>query len=374
MFRHDASHEDPARHSNERGREMHPRDATRYRVAVIIPMQGPGGIFGPSCIAVSELAARELNRSDGIGGREVELVYLDGGRHPRVVAAELGRLIDTGAVDAVTGWHISSIRQHLTPVVRGRIPYVYTSLYEGGEGNANVYCSGETPEQQVFPAMRWLRDHRGIRSWYVLGASYVWPRRSYLMVERFASALNVDIVGSSFVEMGSADDPSLPRAVAASGCAGVLILLVGQDAVYFHRHFAEQGWDRSILRFSPLMEENMLLASGEGATENLYSSAAYFRSLVTGSALDLIGNYVHAEGAAAPVLNNMAESCYQGIYTLANLARQAGTTDVERYDDVVDGLTFDSPRGLVRFEGNQARQCIYLARADGFDFDVLESL
>lgn len=348
--------------------------ASIYRIAMVIPLQGPGGIFGPSCIAVSELAMRELNAANGIGGRKVELSYVDGGQAPHRVAAEVNQLIDAGCIDAVTGWHISSVRQHLAPVVNQRTPYVYTSLYEGGEHSPNIYCSGETPEQQILPAMRWMRDQLGVRTWYVVGADYVWPIRSYLMVRRFASALGVEIVGTSFVRMGQADDPMLPRAVAASGCDGVLILLVGQDSVYFNRHFASQGLHEHIARFSPLMEENMLLAGGEGAAENLFSAAAYFRSLTTGSSLDLIGNYVDANGATAPVLNNMAESCYQGINTLANLARRAGGVSADSYDSTIDGLTFDSPRGAVRFEGNHAHQRIYIARADGFDFDVIDAL
>ncbi len=53
-----------------------------YRVGMVIPLQGPGGIFGPSCMAVSELARRELNAGAGFGGREIQLEFIDGGRDP----------------------------------------------------------------------------------------------------------------------------------------------------------------------------------------------------------------------------------------------------------------------------------------------------
>lgn len=325
-------------------------------------------------MAVSELAAAELNAGSGIAGREVELMYLDGGQKPARVAREVAALIDSRRIDALTGWHISSVRQHLAPVAKGRIPYVYTSLYEGGESNSSVYFSGETPEQQVLPAMRWLRDYQGVRSWFVVGAKYVWPIRSRHMIYKFASALDVEIAGEAFVEMGSADDPKLPQLAARSGCTGVITLLVGQDAVHFNRHFAAHGLDESIVRFSPLMEENMLLASGVEATRNLYSSAAYFRSLATASSLDLIGKYTDDQGAQGPALNNMAQSCYQGIYTLAHLAHQSGSMEVDHHDAAVDGLTFESPRGVIRFDGNQAIQRIYLAHADGLDFQVIGEL
>lgn len=348
--------------------------AATYRIAMVIPLRGPGGIFGPSCMAVSELAASELNAGDGIGGRRVELVYVDGGREPALVAAEVRGLLDAGLIDAVSGWHISSIRQELAPVVRDRIPYVYTSLYEGGENSPGVYCSGETPEQQILPAMRWLRDQVGVRRWYIVGADYVWPLHSHRSVERFARDLQVEIVGASFVSMGHADMARVVRTVANSGCDGALILLVGQDAVSFNREFAELALHERVTRFSPLMEENMLLAGGPGAGENLYSSASYFRSLVTASAIELVGNYVGRNGAHGPALNNMGESCYQGIYTLANLARRSRGVSIEGFDATIDGLTFESPRGQVRFHGNQAVQTIHLAKADQFDFAVIDTL
>ncbi|GAC57210.1 putative regulatory protein [Gordonia hirsuta DSM 44140 = NBRC 16056] len=355
-----------------------PRDQSAgrapYRIGMVIPLQGPGGIFGPSCISVCEMTADELNSGDGVNGRKVEIVYIDGGQAPQAVAAEIGRLIETSGIDAITGWHISSIRRRLGPLVDGRIPYVYTSLYEGDERARGIYCSGETPEQQIFPALSWMRDNLGIRRWYVVGAKYVWPLRSLRKVIDFASMLGVEIVGTTFVPMGHGSDPRLPAAVAAGDCDGVLMLLVGQDAVDFNRSFAEAGLAERITRYSPLMDESMLLASGPEATGDLYCSASYFSSLTSANALDFLGRYISARGPSAPSLNNMAQSCYQGIQTLAELASKSGGTRSTDFDRVIDGLTFTGPRGVVRFIGNQAVQPVNLARADVFDFEVLGTL
>ena len=104
-----------------------------WRLGMVVPLQGPAGLFGPSCEAISELAARDLNKSGGVLGREVQIEVIDGGASPGVVAARVQQLLDAGDIDAVSGWHISSVRHALAPVVAGRIPYSYTSLYEGGE-------------------------------------------------------------------------------------------------------------------------------------------------------------------------------------------------------------------------------------------------
>ena len=219
-----------------------------------------------------------------------------------------------------------------------------------------------------------MREHLGVRRWHVVGANYVWPVRSLQKIAESAPGLRVEIVGTSLVPMGHGADPRLPAAVAASRCDAVLMLLVGQDAVDFNRAFARAGLAERITRYSPLMDESMLLASGPEATADLYCSASYFSTLTSAPAMDFLDRYVSARGPSAPSLNNMAQSCYQGIQTLAELARISGGTRVSDCDRVIDGLTFSGPRGEVRFVGNQAVQPVNLARADVFHFEVLETL
>lgn len=345
-----------------------------WRLGMVVPLQGPAGLFGPSCEAISELAARDLNNSGGVLGREVQIEVIDGGATPSAVAARVQQLLDAGDIDAVSGWHISSVRHALAPVVAGRIPYSYTSLYEGGEVRPGIYCSGETPRQQIAPALKWLRDNVGARKWFVVGDDYIWPHSSLGAVRQFATELDLSLVGGSFVDLGRGNMKQLVETVSNSGCDGVIMLLVGQDAVDFNRAFARRGLDESMIRFSPLMEENMLLASGPRATRNLFASAAYFRSMVDGNSMDLLGRYIALHGAHAPALNNAAESCYEGIHTLSALVRRADSTHPRDLDAVVEGAAHDGPRGTVEFRDRVARQKIQLAVADGLDFSIIATL
>ncbi|UMP07590.1 substrate-binding domain-containing protein [Amycolatopsis sp. EV170708-02-1] len=341
---------------------------------MVVPLQGPAGLFGPSCEAITELAVHELNESGGILGRQVEAEVVDGGGTPAQVAGDLRRLVGTGRVDAVSGWHISSVRHALAPVVADRIPYVYTSLYEGGERRAGIFCTGETPRCQIEPALRWLRDHLGTRRWFVVGDDYVWPHRSTRAIRHYAKDLDLRITGEAFVGLGAGDMSTVVRKIEQSTSDGVLMLLVGQDAVRFNRAFAAHGLSDRLIRFSPLMEENMLLASGANATGNLYVSAAYFRSMVTADAMDLLGRYVGRNGPGAPALNNAAESCYEGLHTLAELVRRAGTSELPALNAAIDGVAYHGPRGTIEFRGQQADQHVHLAVADGYDFEVLTRL
>lgn len=348
--------------------------AADFPVGLVIPLQGPAGIFGPSCEAVAETAIAQINADGGVLGRPLRPVVVDGGRPAAEVAAEVAALIRTGEIHAVTGWHISRVRQHLVPVVRDHVPYVYTSLYEGGENTAGVFCSGETPPDQIAPALRWLRDEQGLRSLYVVGDDYVWPRGTMRSVRRYARDLGLTVAGAEFVALGSEDFGPTLRRLRASGADTVLMLLVGQDAVAFNRMFAAHGLQGSVRRFTPLMEENMLLGSGAGTTEDLFVAAAYFRSLATASALDLSGAYARMHGPDAPPLNDMAESCYEGLRTLDALLRRAGTAHLARLSQVSDAVGYDGPRGAMQLRSGNIHQHVYLARAEELGFDILTRL
>jgi urea transport system substrate-binding protein len=343
-------------------------------VALVIPLQGPAGIFGPSCEACAVLAAEEVNCEGGVLGHQLRLVVVDGGAPPRQVADEVDALVSAGAVSAVTGWHISAVRQAVAPRVTGRVPYVYTPLYEGGERTPGVFLAGETPSQQLLPAMRWMASELGVRRWCIVGDDYVWPRGSAAAARRYARAGGAEICDEVFVRLGTQRYGEVLSRVERSRPQGVLMLLVGDDAVQFNRAFARAGLDQELPRLSTLMEENMLLASGADSTSGLYASAGFFDSLATSDSLDFIGRFSARYGPEAPVLNSLGESCYEGVRLLAQLVRRAGSLEVERICAVADTVGYDGPRGPVQLRGGHLEQRVYLARADCVEFDILDQL
>lgn len=347
-----------------------------YRIGLAIPLQGPGGIFGPSSEAVARLAVEALNAHDGVLGRRVALTVVDAGLEPGAAAERIAALLAEGSIEALVGWHISSVRQRIAPLVTGRIPYVYTSLYEGGTLPSGVFGIGETPTFQVLPALEWMHVQRGITSWSIVGADYIWPRRTAATVRAALRGGPIRIVHEAYVRYGARDFIDVLADIARSEAQGVVMLLVGQDAVEFNRQFSVQGFDRLITRFSPLMEENMLLASGAGSTDDLYVAAGYFGSLSTASALGLLGEYVQRFGPDAPVLNNAAESCYEGIMAVAELARHAGSTEVRDMLAVTNdrAVVYEGPRGDLAIGTPGARQRVYLAQARDYEFEVLDVL
>jgi ABC-type branched-subunit amino acid transport system substrate-binding protein len=340
-------------------------------VALVIPLGGSAGIFGPSCELCAQLALEEVNAAGGVLGREVCASVVDGSQAPQRVADEVGALVAAGLVDAVVGWHISAVRQALAPRVAPHVPYVYTALYEGGERTPGVFLCGETPAGQLLPAMRWLHDEHGVRRWCIVGDDYVWPRGTALAARMGARLHGGTICDEVFVPLGTTDFGATVERVERSRADAVLMLLVGEDAAHFNRAFAAAGLDATCRRLSTLMDENTLLASGAESTRGITTAAAYFEALATPESLGFGLRYARRFGPEAPTLNSLGESCHEGVLLLAALAHAAGTTDVRAVSAAADAVSYAGPRGEVRLRDRHVDQRIYLAEASGLSFDVL---
>jgi ABC-type branched-subunit amino acid transport system substrate-binding protein len=344
-------------------------------VAVVVPLQGSAGIYGPSCELCAQIAAEEVNAEGGVLARELRLSVVDGSGPPQRVADEVGALVAAGLVDAVVGWQISAVRQALAPRIAGRVPYVYTALYEGGERTPGVFLAGETPSRQLLPAMRWLRTEHGVRRWCIVGDDYVWPRTTARFARAYAPQCDGEIADEVFVPLGTKDFAHALTRVERCGADAVLMLLVGEDAAHFNRAFARAGLDQVCRRLSTLMDENMLLASGAGNTRGICAAAAYFEALATPESLDFGWRYTRRFGTDAPTLNSPGESCYEGIQMLAGLTRRAASLDPGAMCAVPEeSFSYAGPRGEVGMRGRHVDQRVYLAEASELEFDVVTQL
>ncbi|MEU9451231.1 substrate-binding domain-containing protein [Streptomyces sp. NPDC048277] len=353
-----------------------PRDTsqTPLLLALVVPLQGPAGVLGPSCESAARLAVEELNAVGGVLGREVRLVTVDGGAPPARVAAEVGTLVSLGAVDGVVGWHTSAVRQALLPRVAGRVPYVYTAQYEGGERTPGVFLTGETDAAQLLPAMRLLAEAAGVRRWCTVGNDYVWPRVTARAARGYARECGGRVRDEVFVPLGTEEFGPVLRRIERCEADAVLMLLVGADAARFNRAFAAYGLQQRCLRLSTHMDENILLATGAEATDGLWATAGFFETLATAESLDFGARYAARFGVHAPVVGSLGESCFEGVRLLAALAERARSLDVRAMCAVGDEVSYEGPRGVVRLDGNHLAQRLYLARADAFDFHIVAQL
>src|SRR5690606_10383726 len=121
---------------------------SKVRIANFVALSGPPGIWAPSAMNSTLLAASEINARGGILGREGEVLFLDASGAPRDIARRVENVVASGEVDVIVGSHTSAVGVALRSHIAGRIPYIYTTVYEGGERTPGVIAIGETPHMQ----------------------------------------------------------------------------------------------------------------------------------------------------------------------------------------------------------------------------------
>jgi ABC-type branched-subunit amino acid transport system substrate-binding protein len=351
-------------------RLLAPDPGKAVRVGIVVPTSGTLGLLAPSALNCAALAAAELNAAGGILGRPVELVLVDGGKPAAAVAAEVSGLVRANALTALVGTHASDVRVALASVLGGSVPYVYTPPYEGGERTPGVFLLGETPQRQLRPALDRLLAGRA-RRWLLLGNDYVWPRRVHAAARRQLTSAGARVVGERYVPRGGADAAALVDEVAAARVDAVLLSLVGSDLVAFNRAFAQSPMAGRVARVCAALEENGLLGAGGDGSGELYAAMGYFAALGTDASLAFGERYTARFGPDAPVLNGHGEGAYDGVRLLAALAQRAGALSAPALDAVADGTRVEGGRGPFVLRDRHAVQPVYLARADGLEFEVI---
>ncbi len=347
---------------------------TAFRVALAIPMCGGAGLWAPSCIAAAQLATDEINRARGIRDRPVELIMIDSAVEAAApVDALVNALIDLGAIDAIVGMHISAVRQRLAKIVQARVPYVYTPLYEGGERTPGIFAIGETPPEQLAPALDRLQARYRPRRWAMVGNDYVWPHSSHYFARQHLRRLGAELVHERYLPFGTASMEEEVEAMARARPDALLLSLVGQDAVSFNRAFGAAGLDRRMIRLCCAVEENGLLAIGTDNLKRLFSAAAYFGALATDANAAFRESYHGFHGDNAPMLNALGQSTYEGLHFLRALM-ETGTDEWRGWTGAQAGrVAHRSARWQASGDASRERP-IFLARADGLMFHIEERL
>jgi ABC-type branched-subunit amino acid transport system substrate-binding protein len=348
-----------------------PADAQHISIGLCMAQDGAAGIWSPSALASAELAVAELNQRNGIAGRQVRLVCLNASDESANFEDELLRALDTHGIEALVGMHTSAVRERIIQSVGGMIPFVYTPLYEGGEVNPGVFTLGETPAQQLRPAIDWLSRHEKSKRWLFVGNDYVWPRVSHRLAHNYVEQSGGIVLDSIYLPMGTQDFSAVLDRMQSLQVDAVLVSLVGQDAITFNRQFGHAGLSRRAVRLSCAIEENVLMGIGSDKTEGLYVAASYFANLQTDANLALQERFSARHGLRAPVLNALGQSTYEGMHFLAAMFDN-NLHLPEHWPQIAKrNLAYQSARG-ASYVGNHFKNApVYLACANGHQFQVV---
>lgn len=347
------------------------RDRKKLRVVNFLTLSGSAGIWGPAGINGTLLAVAEINRRGGILGREIEMIFHDAGARLNDVVRTAADIVAADDADIIMGSHISAVRVALRRVVAGRIPYIYTPVYEGGEKTPGVMAIGETPKDQSRPAIEWLARTKRASRWYLIGSDYVWPWLSHKAIKKYIAGSGGRVVGEEFVPVGEHDHSAHIARIRAAKPDAVLISLIGTDSIVFNRAFAEHGLASRMLRLGGAMDETVLLGMGADSSENLFCASGYFVGMKTRENDLFRSNCEASYGRNAPPMGSIAQSNYEGLRFLETVASRAGSLAIKPLLSAASAVEYEGARGKIGVRRGKARMPIYFAEADGLDFRLI---
>lgn len=352
----------------------HATAADPIKMGTFFSLSGPASLFGPTQTACNALAVDEINAAGGILGRQVEIIAGDGGAPPAEAAKTAVRMLLQDKVELIVGSHDSAVRQAVVGALKGKVPYIYTPLYEGGECAFNTYVPADTPPQQIKPSLTALMEMFSAKKVYLIGNDYVWPQQSNARAKEYIAELGGEIVGEEYAPLGPGNkfDDAVTRIKAAAPDL-VLITLVGGDNVNFNRTFAGFGLDKSIKRLSLLCEELTLLGIGAENSSGLYSCMSYFAAVDTPENAEFKKRYADKLGGDAPPLSMIGVDAYSGTNCAAALLNKAGSNEANAVMAAAEGLTYRTATGMGTMENRHVAKDMYLAECKGTEFEIIKT-
>jgi ABC-type branched-subunit amino acid transport system substrate-binding protein len=348
---------------------MYKMNNDTLRIGLLLPYQGPIGLWGLSSEKCAQLAAAELNTYKGILGKEIELVPIDASGNPIEVANRTMSLIEEYDLGALVGMHTSDIRVELVNRLNGTIPFIYTPMYEGGENHLGVFMTGETPSNLLSSMFSWLFQNFEANSWYMIGNDYCWPRKTNELAKNILRDNGKVIQGETYLPFDYVNFDNELDQIEKMKPDVVFVTLLGQCSLQFNRQFGERGLDQNTLRYCCAIEENMLYGIGEKNTRNLFSTMGYHQHLKTESAKNFSRFYDATFGEEAPAVNQFASSCYDGIMLLSHLGERAGSLACPELEIAAsENIRFMSSRGESSLQDRHVISKLHIVEAQGVDF------
>ena len=297
------------------------------------------------------LAAEEINTAGGIMGKQIQFVQEDGQSEPTIFAEKIKKLLTEDKVAAVFGGWTSASRKAMLPVVEGANGLLfYPVQYEGLEASKNIYYTGATTNQQIIPAMDFLKS-KGVKTLFLAGSDYVFPRTANKIIKQYAKELGIEIVGEEYVPLDSDDWTTQVAKIAQAKPDFVFNTINGSSNVGFIKAYDEAGLgaDKSPIISVSIAEEEAP-SMGVDLTGQ-YAAWNYFQSVDSPTNAKFIKAFQTKYGTNRPTSDPM-EAAYTSLYLYKNMVEKAKSFCVDAVNAASGGVTFDAPEGTVTVNGD----------------------
>ena len=337
------------------------------KIGVPVGLSGANSVVAPSVVQAGELAVAEINAAGGVLGRKLELVVADDGSGAQGAQKAFDSLVFQKKVDALISMETSAARNAGLPIVnRGRVPFIYTSFYEGRSCSPWLYVNAWVPEQQVAPIVDHFMGELGAKSYFLVGSDYAFGRGMLEFTRSYIDQQGGKVLGEEYLPMDGSDWTAIiSKLKSANPDAIITSTAGGAPNVTLTKQLKAAGVD---IPYGNLAVDEGTAKNMGGDAAGIYISASYITGIDSAENKAFLANMEKHFGDKLKTPNDLSVPQYEGVYLYKLALEKAGTTDSQAVIDALDDVSFVGPRGRIQMNKQRhAPLTMYLGQvqADG---------
>ncbi len=317
------------------------------KVGVLHSLSGTMAISEVAVTDAELLAIDEINDKGGVLGKKIVPVKEDGASDWPTFAEKAEKLLTKDKVAAVFGGWTSASRKAMLPVFEGRKGLLfYPVQYEGLEASPNIFYTGATTNQQIIPALDYLKE-AGMTRVFLVGSDYVFPRTANKIIKAYAAANGLEILGEEYLPLGDQSVSTIVSKVITAAPDVVFNTLNGDSNVAFFKELKAKGnTPDKIQTVSVSVAEEEVAGVGLSNIEGHLVAWNYYQTTDNPANKKFVAAF-KAKYGDDRVTADPIEAGYNGVYIWAAAVEKAGSFDVEKVREAAKNLVLDTPEGTL---------------------------
>ncbi|WP_029355018.1 substrate-binding protein [Bosea sp. 117] len=315
-------------------------------IGVPVGLSGANSVVAPSVVQAAELAVDEVNAAGGVLGRKLRLEVADDGSGAAGAQKAYDALIFQKKVDALISMETSAARNAGLPIVsRGKVPFIYTSFYEGRSCNKYMYINAWVPDQQVAPMVDFFMKEKGAKTFFLIGSDYAFGRGMLEFTRAYVEKAGGKVLGEEYNPMDATDWTAVISKVRATNPDALLISTAGgAPNVTLTKQLRTAGITAHYGNLG--LDEGTAKSMGADA-QGTYLAGSYYTSLDTDANKKFLAAMKQKFGDKLETPNDLSAPEYEAVHAYAKALAKAGTTQTDKVIEALATVSVEGPRGTI---------------------------
>jgi urea transport system substrate-binding protein len=329
-------------------------DETTVKVGILHSLSGTMQISESSLKDAELMAIEEINAAGGVLGKKIDPVVVDPASDFNKKFPELAKkLLLKDKVAVVFGcWTSVSRKNVLSTFEENNGLLFYPVQYEGNESSRNVVYTGAAPNQQILPAVEWLIEKKGCKSFYLLGTDYVFPRTANLIIVKYLESKKLKVVAEQYTPFSHKDYATIVQDIKDKKPDVIFSTINGDSNTNFYNELESQkitAKDIPVIAVS--VGEDELRTLEPAKVKGHYAAWNYFQSIKSDKNKEFVEKF-QAKYGKDRVTDDPIAAAYAQVYLWKLAVEKAKSFDVDKVRDAMltGTIEFDAPEGKIKID------------------------